>query len=271
MCTTRSPIRRAPATEPCSSSAGLAYRPARSHDVAVLLVGQGSTRSSRPDELLDRHAAALAERGRFAEVGAATIAGRPTPREALARIRSRDVVIVPLLMCDGVLYREALPPALKEEAGSETHHLRLCRPLGVHPLVADLVLRRAMQAISERGLTAAATTLLLIGHGSSRDPASEATLALQAERVRRASIFGSVEMAFIGQPPFLADVLANGQDSLIGIALFAARGNHVVEDIEKLFVVNASKNKSAWFLGAVGEDQQLVPIIERIASEALEY
>lgn len=215
----------------------------------------------------------MAERGRFAEVGAATIAGRPNPREVLARLRARDVVIVPLLMCDGVLYREALPAALGFGKGSrpDGHRFRLCRPVGLHPLVADLVLHRAMKAVGEHGLAAAATTLLLIGHGSSRDCASAAALALQAERVRGASIFRRVEMAFIGQPPLLQDVLANSHYPLMGIALFAARGNHVVEDIEKLFRLNAGRNGSAWFLGAVGEDEQLVPIIERMASEDLAF
>lgn len=247
----------------------MAETTAGSRDVGVLLVGQGSTRCSRPDDLVARHAAALNRRGRFAEVGAATIAGRPNPREALARMRSREIVVVPFLMCDGTLYHEALPPALAGAGEPDGRRINLCRPLGLHPLVADLVLQRAVQGLRDHELAAAATALVLIGHGSSRDPASAAALALQAERLRTASTFHSVEMAFIGQPPFLQDVLASAHHPLMAIALFAARGNHVVEDIEKLFVRSARRDRIASFLGTLGEDDQIVAIIEQMATEKL--
>jgi sirohydrochlorin cobaltochelatase len=224
-------------------------------------------RSSRPDELLRRHAASLEGRGRFAEVRAATLAGTSSPREALAGIRSRNIVIVPMLMCDGVFCREALPAALGLAGGvrSDGRILHLCPPIGLHPMVADLVVHRATRALKDHALSPAATTLLLIGHGSTHDPASERAVALQAERIRASSNFRSVMTAFIDQPPFLPDVLASVHQPLIGVALFSARGNHVVEDIEKQF--SKKKNSKINFLGTLGEDEDLINIIELMVAE----
>ena len=236
----------------------------------MLLIGQGSKRSSWPDKLLGWHAASLNSRGRFAEVGAATLAGAPTPREVLAGIRSRDIVIVPMLMCDGIFCREALPAALglADGARPDGRILHLCRPIGLHPLVADLVVQRATRALKDHALSPT-TTLLLIGHGSTQDPASEIAIAMQAGRIRASSNFHSVMTAFIDQPPFLRDVLASVQQPLIAVALFGARGNHVVEDIEKQF--NKRKHSNAIFLGALGEDEDLINIIEIMVIEKLRF
>lgn len=235
----------------------------------MLIIGQGSTRCCRPDALLARHAVALAKRGRFAEVRAATLAGTPNPQEALASIRSRNIVIVPVLMCDGFLYREALPAALDHARRTRPkgHPFYLCRPLGLHPKVADLLTYRAIEALDPAVLTPAATTLLLIGHGSTRDSASETAVARQAARIQTASIFRSVMTAFIAQPPYLRDVLAAAPRPLIGMALFTARGNHVIEDIEKPF--DEKDDGRILFGGTLGEDDQIVAIIEAMAAEEL--
>lgn len=235
----------------------------------MLLIGQGSTRSSRPDELLSRHAATLEGRGRFAEVGAAVLAGGPSLREALARIRARRVIIVPVFMCDGVLCREALPAALRAagECRPDGHAFYMCPPVGMHPAIADLIVDRAEAALMKHALTPTAATLLVIGHGSTRDPASESAVALQTERIRATSKFHGVTTAFISQPPLLEDVLAGIKDPAIGVALFSARGNHVVEDIEKKFT--RDKGRTLVFAGAIGEDDRIVDIIDHLAGEKI--
>lgn len=49
----------------------------------------------------DRAAAALRARRRFAEVRTAVLHGAPGPRDALAGLKAREVILAPLLMCDG--------------------------------------------------------------------------------------------------------------------------------------------------------------------------
>jgi sirohydrochlorin ferrochelatase len=134
-------------------------------------------------------------------------------------------------------------------------------------MVADLVVHRATRALKDHALSPAATTLMLIGHGSTQDPASEIAVALQADRIRASSNFHSVMTAFIDQPPFLRDVLASAHQPLIGVALFGARGNHVVEDIEKQF--SRKKDSGIILLGALGEDKDLVNVIEIMVAEQL--
>jgi sirohydrochlorin cobaltochelatase len=209
----------------------------------------------------------LAGTPRASIAGVATLAGTPSPREALARLRSRDIVIVPMLMCDGVFCRDALPAALglADRTRPDGHILHLCRPIGLHLMVADLVMHRPTRVLKDHVLSPEATTLLLIGHGSTHDPASERAVALQAERIRASSNFRSVMTAFIDQRPFLRDVLASVHQPLIGVALFSARGNHVVEDIEKQF--RKKKYNKIILLGALGEDKALINIIEIMATE----
>lgn len=265
MSTTRLADRPAPATEASGA------RPQRRTSVAgraVLLIGHGSTRSTRPEALLNRLAVALVAEGRVTEAAAAMLRGGPSPRERLDAMRERRVTVVPMLMCDGLLFREAIPRALgltnggPQEVGE--HIVHLCAPIGLHPMVADLIVRRVGRTLDEAGASPNDVTLLLIAHGSTRDGASAAALARQAERVRGRSSWRTVETAFIGQAPHLVDALAALPPPIYGVALFTARGNHVIEDIERHFQ-SCSANE-AHFLGAVGEEQDMIDVIAHVVA-----
>jgi sirohydrochlorin ferrochelatase len=265
MFTTKSPIRPEPATEPGGPPAEGRPAPA---EIAVLLIGQGSTKSPRPNETLSQIAVRLVTEGRAAEATSATLLGGPSPPQRLAVLRSRQVFVVPMLMCDGLLCREVIPQMLgltKGQSRIGDRIVHLCPPIGMHPMIADLIADHATRALADSGLNPADVTLLLIGHGSTRHRESANATELQAERVRLWSSWGRVETAFIGQPPYLSDALKTLPGPLIGIALFAARGNHVVADIEKQFQKYGTTDVR--LLGAIGEHPDITNVIARMIED----
>jgi sirohydrochlorin cobaltochelatase len=242
---------------------------------AVLLVGHGSTRSPHPDQLLQRHAAALRADDTFADVRATTLADPEGLQATLAGIRCREVFVVPMLMCDGLLYTEVLPDALGLGAGGAPagtgyrdaygHRIHLCPPIGLDPRVAALVVDRVRAGLRRAGVREAEATLVLIGHGSSRNQASERAVALQAARIRRQAAFARIEPAFLAQAPSLADVLRTLPRPLAGFALFTARGNHVIEDVETVFAAHAAPDVQ--FCGTLGEDDGMRALILAMLSD----
>lgn len=265
MYTTRSPTQPAPVTEACDRPGrGIAACGA----TAVLLVGHGSTKSPRPDQLLQGHAAALRASGRFADVRAATLADAAGLRDTLAAIRCRDVFVVPMLMCDGLLYSEVLPDALGLGAGGDPnadahgHRIHLCPPIGLDRRVAALVVDRVRADLRAAGMRETDATLVLIAHGSTRNRASQRTLALQAARIGRLARFARIVPAFLAQEPSLAEALATLPRPLAGFALFTARGNHVTFDIETVFARHAAPD--VVYCGALGEDEAVRDIITRM-------
>lgn len=267
MSTTRSPTRPAPATE----RGGRAAAGSAAGGAAVLLVGHGSTKSTRPDELLQGHAAALRAERRFADVRAATLADTAGLQATLAGIRSGDVFVVPMMMCDGLLYRDVLPEALGLGADGDPdhdaygHRIHLCPPIGLDPRVAALVVERVRAALRRAGMREDDASLVLIGHGSTRNPASARAVALQAARIGRLASFARIAPAFLAQEPTLAKALATLPRPLAGFALFTARGNHVTEDIEGAFAEHAGPD--VLYCGALGEDDAMRSLIRRMLAQ----
>jgi sirohydrochlorin ferrochelatase len=98
--------------------------------------------------------------------------------------------------------------------------------------MAELVERRAREALRPNSVPAAAATLLLVGHGTPRsDTSGDSTLAVAA-RLRRSSGFGTVACAFLDQAPDLADAAGRlAEAPLVVVPFFLSEGHHTRVDI----------------------------------------
>ncbi|HEY5598451.1 MAG TPA: CbiX/SirB N-terminal domain-containing protein [Kiloniellales bacterium] len=231
---------------------------------ALILVGHGSTRGGGANPALQAHAAALRARRIFAEVYAAALYGAPSPREAMAAAAAsgaRDITIAPLFMCEGQFTRTILPRALGIEGSSRPSGpcLRVCEPLGLWPELTALLLRRAGEVAARAGLLPGTCKLLLIAHGSTRDPASQAATEEHAARARAARVFQAVRTAYLDQAPYLAEVLRARTRPAIAVGLFAAGDLHAGTDVPRL--IAAHGGPPIHRVDAIGEDPAIPDLV----------
>lgn len=96
--------------------------------------------------------------------------------EVLAATGCREVVVAPLLLFAAGHAKRDIPDAIRAAAATEGMTIRLAQPLGCHPAIVALARRRRLEAMTgTRGIEPEATTLVVVGRGSS-DPATAANL-----------------------------------------------------------------------------------------------
>jgi sirohydrochlorin cobaltochelatase len=152
MSLTRFAAPKAPATDPAWRRAGLLLC---SHGVAG---GPG---------LAAWHGRTIARMGLFGQVRACCLKGRPRPAQAIARMDPRQIIVFPLFMAEGYATATLLPQELAR-IGPGAERITLCRPLGSHPGLADLMVRMARRTCRERGWPVGETALVVMGHGTAR-------------------------------------------------------------------------------------------------------
>jgi sirohydrochlorin cobaltochelatase len=214
---------------------------------ALFLVGHGSRDIEGNQEFL-----ALAERLRRARPDRHVYSGfvelaEPLIAEELdrcARDGHQEVVVLPVLFFAAGHAKTDVPTELRR--ARERHpgvHFHYGPPLGIHPILLDLVTQRVTEV--ERGLPPkdrAETAILLVGRGSS-DPDANGDLLKIARLYWEQTRYGWVETCFIGVthpdlPSGIDRCLRLGASRIIAIPYFIFTGilikriNRIVEEIQ---------------------------------------
>ncbi len=212
-------------------------------------------------------------RGLFTEVRAAALYGAPDPEAALAGLDSARVYLAPLFLCAGHGLRVALPRVLGLD-GPVTRRggqrFVLCPPLGLMPGLNRLILARAAEAARAQGLDPEAAALLLVGHGSPRDPASRRAAEWHGAGARGSRTFGEVDIALLNQPPFLDEVLRRLTRPSIAVGLFADNARHAGQDLPDAIARHAPV--AVRYLGAIGTDSGIPDLVlDQVAAASLPH
>lgn len=275
MSSTRSPSRPAPATE-----ASVDPRP------SLLVVGHGSARPAAPADATERHAAerhaaVLAASGRFASVAIGYLNGGPSLGAAAGAAGSGDLLVFPYLMSNERCVRKLIPEALGlngRVTRADGRRLIYCDPLGSSPGLAEVIERTARACCVAHGLEAARTEVLLVGHGSARDPASRLMTFHNARRLAVIGSFESVACAFLEEVPLAVEVipaLAAGGPPVVVVGLFAGEGQHGGEELlrmvaERRAALAAVENpRPMYYAGPIGADPEIAGLILNLAETAL--
>lgn len=213
---------------------------------------------------MSRHADALRRSEMFADVGVASLSGHPRLKAALASLKGRGVDIMPLFMCDGHFTDVVVPRVVMSEEG-RGRTVRLYRPLGLYPELTELIVRRALERAIATGLSPREVTLLLVGHGSSKSPASRRATELHALRVRAGAPFGKVWTAYLDEAPRLDEALAALSGPAIVCGLFVENGRHAGRDLPKL--IQAGERTDMHYLGAIGADPAVATLILQLTGK----
>jgi len=225
---------------------------------ALLLIGHGAPRFVDAGRILEAHAETLRRRGYFDGVATGWLSGTPSALEALASLSARVVHVVPFFMEDGWFVREGVPSALR----MVDRALRLHPPVGIHPDMAALAAARVERACRR----SSGLSLLLVGHGSARSPGRRMALHRHAEWLAQTGRYARACAAFLEEPPFIADVLAEWRaDPVAVLGFFSGEGGHVRDDLGPLMrserVQRGASGAALIDLGLIADDPGMPEII----------
>lgn len=206
----------------------------------------------------------------FDEVRCALWQEEPHFSTTLERMDSDDLIVVPFFISAGYYTEQVIPREMGLSGvvsliGDRT--VRLTRPVGDHPGFGDLIVQRANEAGAKGD-----ECLVVLGHGTARNPNSEKNVYAQAERARASGVFPEVVTVFLDQEPSMLDVWSmTEREAMVMVPLFVANGWHVAETIpEELAEGNVSNRSGRRFIyaDAVGTDPELYKVVLGLAQEA---
>ncbi|MBF0391408.1 MAG: hypothetical protein HQL38_01900 [Alphaproteobacteria bacterium] len=243
---------------------------------ALVLVGHGSARNRFSRIPTERLADALRQRELFAEVHACFWKEAPLAATFLERVSAAEIYVVPNFAGAGILTGEQIPQAmgltgpLTLRDGRRIHY---AEPVGSHPRIPGLALRRVAAIVEANRLPAAEVCLLLIGHGSRRPGVSSATVEATAARLAEICPW-QVTTAYLEQTPRVADWPAlTDRPYVVAAPLLIAEGLHGSEDLPPLFGLGRGQTgpatiagRTAWLCRGIGSDPEIAEIIlDRVA------
>jgi len=136
--------------------------PSVGEGVGLAVVGHGTDRHEDSGRSTRSHVERIRALDRFEEVRALFMDEAPYVDDVTAHFESTDVVVVPLFIADGYHTKEDLPEdmGLTDDyragydvpAAVEDHRLWYAGAVGTEPLMADLLLERAVEAGAAVGL-----------------------------------------------------------------------------------------------------------------------
>lgn len=237
----------------------------------LLLVGHGSHLDPNSSAPVYGHAKRLRERSGFDEIRVGFWKEEPQLSRALDGCEADDITVVPVFISGGYFTEEVIQREMGitgRIARKSGRTVRYAQPIGAHPSLAKVIIQRA-EEVGARGTEA----LAVLGHGTPRNPNSEANVFQQAWYADRLGRFSEVVTVFLEQEPNMRDIfsLARNQD-VVMVPLFIADGWHVgqtiPENLRQATKQSGGDGPRLRFGAAVGTHPGIADVIEELAEEA---
>jgi sirohydrochlorin cobaltochelatase len=186
------------------------------------------------------HAAEIRRRKIFANVECAFWKEEPSLRDAMFLFDPksiREVCVVPNFISEGYFTQTVVPREL-ELNGRITKRAngqvwKYCEPVGNHPLMTELLLKRARDVAPD--VDPAETSLLLVAHGTDLNENSAVAAKREAERIRTLGKYAAVLNVYMEEPPLICDWRKlTRTPNIVVVPFFISDGLHSYEDIPVL-------------------------------------
>jgi sirohydrochlorin cobaltochelatase len=202
---------------------------------ALFIAGHGSTENPDSSAPYFEHADEIRKRGVFAEVHCIFWKEEPSFREAIYLTDCEEIYVVPDFISEGYFTQDVIPREL-ELTGASTmvrgKNIHYCAPVGVHPSMTQLLLRRAREVAP--GIDPQQTTLIVVGHGTSLNANSNKAIKDQCALLReqQETPYAAVIDAYMEEQPFIADWHTfSHTPHVVVVPFFIADGLHSFQDI----------------------------------------
>lgn len=250
---------------------------------ALIIIGHGSHLNAESAAPVYQHADAIRRTGAFDEVRECFWKEEPSLREVFDLVEADEVFVVPLFISSGYFTEEVIPrelglsgpaPSVTRKLGKTIHY---CEPVGTHPAMAAMLLRRAEESAGLSPEAAREAGLIIIGHGTERNSNSAEVIYRVAGEAEAAGVFGRVRTGFLDQEPEIGDVLAEMEARyVVLVPFFVAEGWHTQETIpDDLGIhrpavshVTERDGRTIYYAAPVGTFPEIAEIVLQRAREA---
>jgi sirohydrochlorin cobaltochelatase len=214
---------------------------------ALVLVGHGSTLNADSSAPTHAHARTIRERQIFREVHSCFWKEEPSMREVFRMVESDTIYVVPLFISEGYFTRKIIPRELGLQGAHtqrEGRTIHYCAPVGSHPRMTEVLLRRAREVAPN--IPPRATSLFIVGHGTDLNDNSARAAKEQASKIRSLGEYAPVVSAYMEEPPLIAqwDKLSDHPNVVI-VPFFIADGLHSYQDIPILIGIQTGPGSVA--------------------------
>ena len=209
-------------------------------DAALLIVAHGSTVNADSSAPTLAHAAEIRRREIFADVECAFWKEEPSLRDAVFLFDPesiREVCVVPNFISEGYFTHTVVPRELelygRITKRSNGQIWRYCEPVGNHPIMTDLLLRRAQEIAP--GVPKNEATLLIVAHGTDLNENSAVAAKREAEKIRWLGKYSAILNVYMEEPPLVSEwrKLTKTRNVVV-VPFFISDGLHSYEDIPVL-------------------------------------
>jgi sirohydrochlorin cobaltochelatase len=250
---------------------------------ALVIIGHGSHLNADSSAPVYRHAEAIRRTGAFDEVRECFWKEEPSMREVFDLVESEDVYVVPLFISEGYFTEEVIRAerGLSGPAPSVTRKLdktvRYTLPVGTHPSMAGMILRRAEESAGLTDEEAKRAGLVIVGHGTERNSNSAEVIYRVTREAEAAGVFGHVKAGFLDQAPEVGEVLEAMEERLVVLVpFFVAEGWHTQETIPDDLGLNRPAvshvterdGRTVYYADPVGTFPEVAEIVVQRAREA---
>jgi sirohydrochlorin cobaltochelatase len=217
-------------------------------NAALLIVAHGSTVNPDSSAPTLAHAAEIRRRQVFADVGCAFWKEEPSLRDAIFLFDPesiRQVYVVPNFISEGYFTQTVVPREL--ELNSRTTKRpngqiwKYCEPVGNHPIMTELLLRRARKIAPD--IPEGDTTLLIVAHGTDLNENSAVAAKREAEKIRALGKYAAVLNVYMAEPPLVSDWRKlTHTPNVVVVPFFISDGLHSYEDIPALLGITSGRS-----------------------------
>jgi sirohydrochlorin cobaltochelatase len=221
-------------------------------DSALLIVAHGSTVNPDSSAPTLAHAAEIRCRKVFLDVECAFWKEEPSLRDAMFLFDPeliREVYVVPNFISEGYFTQTVVPRELElnglitKRANGQVW--KYCEPVGNHPLMTELLLKRAREVATD--VDPAETSLLLVAHGTDLNENSAVAAKREADKIRTLGNYAAVLNVYMEEPPLICDWRKlTRTPNVVVVPFFISDGLHSYEDIPVLLgIVDAAPSPRA--------------------------
>jgi sirohydrochlorin cobaltochelatase len=219
----------------------------RKPDAALLIVAHGST--VNPDSSVPtlEHAAEIRLRNIFTDVECAFWKEEPSLRDALFMFDPesiREVCVVPNFISEGYFTQTVVPRELELDGPITTRSngqiWKYCEPVGNHPLMTELLLKRARDVAPDAA--PGETSLLIVAHGTDLNENSAVAAKREAEKIRALGKYAAVLNVYMEEAPLVSDWRKSTETpNVVVVPFFISDGLHSYEDIPRLLGIKGRR------------------------------
>ena len=149
----------------------------------------------------------------------------------------REVFVVPNFISEGYFTQTVVPRELELNGRitkrSDEQVWRYCEPVGNHPLITELLLKRARDVAPD--VAPAEISLLIVAHGTDLNENSAVAAKREAENIRARGEYAAVLNVYMEEPPLVSDWRKLTETpNVVAVPFFTSDGLHSYEDIPVL-------------------------------------